>query len=398
MKFEFPQISKFNLTLLTLIVTGGIFISIFYPTQSRIIAKWNDKIQVLSTQIEEKRTERIKAKEDYIKLDSTLSGAIVDLISQMNRYEDCKRNLSIGCDENKNVKMIPSVSAAEETNIIWTVAPAISGAPLWSWNKDIQIKKECELGVRTDKVEWIEFHYTATDEDTKLSSIKKGHEDKYGIDHIGYHYVIKANGEITNTRDEKCIAAADKWSKNNYRFIQVAFVWDDKPTEAQTKSMVELTKAIQFRYKLSIDSVSSHQEWGPKSEKENLIYWYGSKDNFIKKIRESQSIQAYGKSITALTYAWEAWWDIDFIATIWQESRFDWGANWDWWDADWFCQINKAQNPGWHREYHAIKTWQERMNYCHEKYTYAASLPWWVGSRFHGYNVRKKHIPFISIR
>lgn len=86
--------------------------------------------------------------------------------------------------------------------------------------------------------------------------------------------MIKADGEITSTRHEKCIAAADKWEKNNYRFIQVAFVGDDKPTEAQTKSMVELSKAIQFRYKLPIDSVSSHQEWGPKSVKENFIYWY----------------------------------------------------------------------------------------------------------------------------
>lgn len=95
MKFEFPQISKFTLTLLTLIVLGGIFIVLFYPTESRVAAKWNAKIQVLSTQIEEKRTERIKAREDYLKLDSTLSGAIVDLISQVNRYEECKANLSI---------------------------------------------------------------------------------------------------------------------------------------------------------------------------------------------------------------------------------------------------------------------------------------------------------------
>lgn len=395
MKFESLQISKFNIALLALIVIGGFIIFTFYPTQARIIAKWNDKIQYLSGQIEAKRAERIKAREEYLKLDSTLSGTIVWLISQQNRYKDCLNNLSIWCEVAQSI--MPTASAADLIST-WTATSAISEVPLWSWDKDIQIdKKECELGIRTDKVEWIEFHYTAST-DTKLSSIKQSHENKYGIDHIWYHYVIKADGEITSTRDEKCIAAADKWSKNNYRFIQVAFIWDDKPTEAQTKSMIQLSKAIQFRYKLPIDSVSSHQEWGPKSAKENFIYWYWSKAEFVKKIRESQSITIYGKDIKALSYAWEAWWDIDFIATVWQESRFDWGASWDWWDADWFCQINKAQNPGWHREYHAIKTWQERMNYCHEKYTYAASLPWWVGSRFHGYNVRKKHIPFISIK
>lgn len=389
---KFPQISISNIILSMSLIILGIYIFTFYPTQSRIIEKWNAKIQDLSIQIEEKRSERIKAREEYIKLDSALSGAIVDLTFQLNRYTECKNNVSLWCDN-----IIPSVSAAESIST-WTVTSASSEVPLWTWDKNIQIEKECELWVREGKVEWIEFHYTATESWTTLASIKKGHENKYGIDHIGYHYVIKTNGEITSTRDEKCIAAADKWHKNNYRFIQVAFVGEDKPTEAQTKSMVKLAKAIQLRYKLPIDSISSHQEWGPKSEKENLIYWYGSKTEFIKLIRISQSITIYGKDIEALRYAYHAWWNLDFIATIWQESRFDGWANGDGWDADWFCQINKAEQPGWHREYNALKTWQERMNYCHEKYVYASTLPGWVGSRFHGYNVRQKHLPFISIR
>ena len=396
MKFNISQISVFNFSLLTLIVLGGIFIYAFYPTQARIAAKWNEKIQTLSGQIEAKRSERIRAKELYLQHDSTLSEAIVGMIAEVNRYTECLNNLSIGCDQ--AVRIIPWVSAAESIST-WTVASASSEVPIRSNNKNIQIdKKECELGVRTSKVEWIEFHYTASPDTTTLSSIKTSHENKYGIDYIWYHYVIKTNGEITSTRDEKCIAAADKWEKNNYRFIQIAFVGDDKPTDAQTKSMINLSKLIQTRYKLPIDSVSSHQEWGPKSVKENLIYWYGSKDAFIKKIRESQSITIYDKDIKALSYAWQAWWNMDFITTIWQESRFDGGAIWDEWDAAWFCQINNAQNPGWYREYKALSTWQERMNYCHEKYTYAASLPWGVGSRFHGYKNRSKHVPFISIR
>jgi N-acetyl-anhydromuramyl-L-alanine amidase AmpD len=81
------------------------------------------------------------------------------------------------------------------------------------------------------------------------------------MEYIGYHYVIKPNGEITNTRDESCVAGADKWSKNNYRFIQIAFVGDDKPTREQGESMARLAKDIQLRYKLSIDKVSAHYEW-----------------------------------------------------------------------------------------------------------------------------------------
>lgn len=389
------QISWFNVILVSLIVVWGFLIYMFYPTQARITSKWNEKIQLLSTQIEAKRTERIKAKEEYFKLDSTLSGTIVSLVSQQNRYKDCLNNLSLGCE--LAVSIVPTANAADLIST-WTVASASSEVPIWTWDQNIQIdKKECELWVRKDKVEWIEFHYTAST-DTSLASIKQSHENKYGIDHIGYHYVIKANGEITSTRDEKCVAAADKWSKNNYRFIQVAFVGDDKPTEAQTKSMVELSKAIQFRYKLPIDSVSSHQEWGPKSEKENLIYWYGSKDNFVKKIRESQTITLHWKESPELTYAWQAWGDLDVIATWYQESWLNNKSVWDAGQSIWYCQLHWWFNPGWQAKYLSLKTMAERLNYCHELYVYATWLPGWVWSRFHGYLLKDKHLPFISIR
>ena len=388
------QISWFNVILVSLIVVWGFLIYMFYPTQARITAKWNAKIQYLSGQIEAKRVERIKARKDYLKLDSTLSGTIVGLISQQNRYKDCLNNLSIWCEV---AQSLVSTASAADLISTWTATSAISEVPLWSWNKDIQIGKECELGIRKDKVEWIEFHYTAST-DTKLSSIKQSHENKYGIDHIWYHYVIKADWEITSTRHEKCIAAADKWEKNNYRFIQVAFVGDDKPTEAQTKSMVELSKAIQFRYKLPMDSVSSHQEWGPKSAKENFIHWYWSKAEFIKKIRQSQTITLHGKTSPELTYLWEAWGDLDLIATWYQESWLRHVSVWDGWQSIWYCQIHGWFNPGWQAHYLKLKTMAERLNYCHELYVYAAWLPGWVWSRFHGYNIRQKHLPFISIR
>lgn len=397
MKFELPQIPRFTLSLLTLIVTGGIFIAIFYPTESRIIAKWDAKIQDLSAQIEEKRTERTKAKEEYLKLDSTLSGAIVSLKSQLARYEDCKNNLSIWCDVASTIVIIPSVSAAEETHTSWTVASASSEVPIRTPDQNIPVT-ECDIWVRKGKVKGIEFHYTASHSWTTLSSIKTGHKNEYGIDYIWYHYVIKTDWEITSTRDEKCVAAADKWHSNNYRFIQVAFIGDDKPTEAQTKSMIELSKIIQNRYKLPIDSVSSHQEWGPKSEKENLIYWYGSKDNFVKKIRESQTITLHWKTSPELTYLWEAWGDLDLIATWYQESWLRHASVWDGWQSVWYCQIHGWFNPGWQANYRKLKTMAERLNYCHELYVYAAWLPGWVGSRFHGYNARLKHIPYISIK
>ena len=262
-------------------------------------------------------------------------------------------------------------------------------------NKTISL--ECEWGERTWKVEGIEYHYTATDDTTTLQSIKNSHSSKYGAEHIGYHYVIKTDWEITQTRDEKCVAWADKWSKNNYRFIQIAFIWDDKPTAKQTESLLNITKDIQRRYKLPIDAVSAHQEWWPKSKKESLDYWYGSKAEFIKKIREKYSITIYWKESEELTYMWEAWGDKDYIGTIYQESRMNNDSIWDGGQSIWYCQIHKWYQPWWYNEYKSLSTMQERLNKCHELYIYSASLKWGVWSRFHWFNDREKHLKNINI-
>lgn len=265
-----------------------------------------------------------------------------------------------------------------------------------SWNKTVSL--ECEWGERTWKVEWIEFHYTATDDTTTLQSIKNSHSQKYWAEHIGYHYVIKSDWEITQTRNEKCIAGADKWSKNNYRFIQIAFIGDDKPTEKQTESILILTKQIQLKYKLPVESVSAHQEWWPKSKKESLDYWYWSKEEFIKRLRNQYSISIYDTAPPELWYMWKAWGDLDFIGTIYQESRINNDSIWDGGQSIWYCQIHKWYQPWWYAHYKSLKTYQERLNYCNELYNYAKSLKWWVWSRFHWYGKRQEHIKNINLK
>ena len=259
------------------------------------------------------------------------------------------------------------------------------------------VSLECEWGERTWKVEWIEYHYTATDDTTTLQSIKNSHSQKYWSEHIWYHYVIKSDWEITQTRNEKCVAGADKWSKNNYRFIQIAFIGDDKPTDKQTESLLNITKDIQKRYKLPIDAVSAHKEWWPKNAKESLDYWYWSKTEFIKKLRAKYNITIYGKESAELRYAYDAWGDLDFIATLFQESRLNNNSVWDGWNSIWYCQIHKWYQPWWYSDYKSLWTMQERLNKCHELYTYSASLKWGVWSRFHWYNAREKHLLNINI-
>ncbi len=308
------------------------------------------------------------------------------------RIIECLENVYSQTGSKDMKKQIKKCESIQMLSITWTASGAIVPPPWWQ-GKDISL--ECEFW-KIVKIEWIEFHYTATDKETTLQAIKNSHVSKWQ-EHIGYHYVIKPNGEITNTRDESCVAWADKWSKNNYRFIQIAFVWDDKPTKEQGESMAELAKKIQLRYSLSIDAISAHSEWWPKSKKESLEYWFWSKLEFIKKIRYYYVISIYWNWSSELQYMWRAWWDLDFIATIFSESRFNNNSVWDGGNSVWYCQIHKGYQPWWYDEYLKLETMEKRLNYCHEKYVYAKSLKWWVGSRFHWFIVKDKHISNIVI-
>lgn len=299
------------------------------------------------------------------------------------------------CSQLELKKIVGGNKLDNETIVVSSASGVIGEA---SWNKTISL--ECEWGERTWKVEWIEYHYTATDDTTTLQSIKNSHANKYWSEHIGYHYIIKANWEITQTRNEKCIAWADKWSKNNYRFIQVAFIGDDKPTWKQSESMIKLSKILLSKYNLipNWGTISAHQEWWPKSKHESFDHWYGWKEWFIKRVREQFVVKIYNQESTELKYMFEAWWDLDFIGTIYQESRMNNDSIWDGGQSIWYCQIHKWYQPGWYNDYKSLTTMQERLNFCHELYTYSASLKWGVWSRFHWFNKREKHINNITLQ
>lgn len=290
----------------------------------------------------------------------------------------------------KELELIQVIDPKTNT---WTHSTGNTVLPSWTWS--VSISLECEFWLM-ERVEWIEWHYTATDSETTLQSLKNSHISR-GMEHIGYHYVIKPDGEIINTRDEKCVAWADKWSHNNFRFIQVAFVWDDKPNREQAEKMAMLAKELQLKYKLPIDAISAHSEWWPKSKKESLEYWFWSKEEFIKKIRYYYVISIYWNGSSELQYMWRAWWDLDFIATIFAESRMNGNSVGDGGNSIWYCQIHKWYQPWWYEEYIRLGTMEQKLNYCHEKYIYSKWLKWWVGSRFHWYDAREEHLNNISI-
>jgi len=248
----------------------------------------------------------------------------------------------------------------------------------------------------------IVLHHTATPSTITVESIVASHHRKNGTSHYaGYHYLIKADGGIVQVRPDNCNALAAPVA--NHDGIHISYIGDDKPNKAQLDSLIWLTKDVSKRLNISIKNVTAHADIQAKNHKESMDYMFGGYngsqkingyDAFQKLIRLTQTITRDGKQMDALTYAWQAWGDMDFILTIQKESQFNPKSKGD---IDrpnkgdysfGYCQYNTKWQHLWLSEYTNLKTYQEQLNHCHEKYTYASTLPGGVGSRFHGYTDR----------
>lgn len=165
--------------------------------------------------------------------------------------------------------------------------------------------------------------------------------------------------------------------------------------------MVWLVKDISNRTGIPTKNVTAHADIQAKNYKESIQYMFcgnekkcNGYETFQKLIRLTQTITRDGKQMDALTYAYQAWGDMDFILTIQKESQFNPESKGDIdrpTKGDYsfgYCQYNTHHQPAWLSEYTNLKTYQEQLNHCHEKYTYASTLPGGIGSRFHGYNTR----------
>jgi len=258
-------------------------------------------------------------------------------------------------------------------------------------------KDACEGWENTPKS--VILHYTATKPTTTVSSIGESHKNRFWVDYfIAYHYLIKADGSIVKTRPESCGSISVQSEELNTHAIHIAYIGDDKPNAKQLESLVTLTRDVQNRYSMPRDALFGHADIQAKNHKESLEGMFWSKDAFVKLLRLKDSITIYGKTSPELTYMWHAWWDADFIGTIFAESRMNNATVGDCGNSIGYCQIHKGYQPWWYEEYQSLKTMQERLNYCHEKYVYSSTLKWWVGSRFHWFDVRGEHIKNIVIK
>lgn len=447
LKLIFSQIPMNKYTYIIIALAIAIIAGTFYytsPTQqwARQEKSYQDEINSLSG-TNQKLLDEVLRKIEEIK---TLSGQIQDNYRKVNeniksqeKYQLCIKTKSVDCisaDKTAMLQLILSAHATTEDEKssqdikakLLKPEPAVVNNNKDTWNQTkldeclakyktisnsaanicleyATYKKIIELyannpgsaleeckDFRLDPKR-IVLHYTATPSTLSAQQILQSHLNRWDLDHYaGYHYVVDAKGQIYSTRPIECNALAEP--KANHDAIHVSYIGDDKPTQAQIDSIVWLVKDISNRTGISTKDVTAHADIAAKNHKESMDYMFGGYDNFQKLIRHSQIITRDGKQMDALTYAWQAWGDMDFILTIQKESQFNPQSKGD---IDrpnkgdyslGYCQYNTHYQPEWLAEYNKFTTYQEQLNHCHEKYTYAASLPGGVGSRFHGYNTR----------
>ena len=402
-------------TYIILVIAIAIISGTFWytsPTQQweRQVKLYQEKINSYSgdiIQLSDSITDKIQQIED-------LSWSIIqdkDLINikedKIKKLDLCIKSHSIDCDKAEPIALLNLIPQANAT-IEWETSPRairdnlINATPVKGTYTKVNPKvttyytnnpqgDQC-ADMRNEPTR-IVLHHTATPSTITVESIVASHHRKNGTSHYaGYHYLIKADGAIVQVRPDNCNALAAPVA--NHDGIHISYIGDDKPNKAQLDSLIWLTKDVSKRLNISIKNVTAHADIQAKNHKESMEYMFGGYDAFQKLIRLTQTITRDGKQMDSLTYAWQAWGDMDFILTIQKESQFNESSKGDIdrpgkWDYSFgYCQYNTKWQHLWLAEYEKLSTWQEKLNHCHEKYVYASTLPGGVGSRFHGYNDR----------
>lgn len=412
----FPQIPMNK--YLSTIIAGLILVLAFMFYYMSPTKQWERQVERYQEDINEYKSstdQLIQDNKSMLDLIKTLSWKILDNSKQINsnseaieKTELCIKANSMDCangDKTAMLHLIPQANATVEwedseqdirEDILFVSIPSTttSSGRITEYYTNNPSGDQCS-NFRSEPKR-IVLHYTATPDSIPVGNIVASHHRKNGtVYYAGYHYIVDKTGKIYRTRPENCNALAEPVA--NHDGIHIAYIGDDKPTKAQVDSIVWLTKDVSKRLSIPIGNVTAHADIAPKNHKESLEYMFGGYQAFQKLIRLTQTITRDGKQMDSITYAWQAWWDMDFILTIQKESQFNNESKGDIdrpnkWDYSYgYCQYNVTWQHLWLAEYVKLKTWQEQLNHCHEKYVYASTLKWGVWSRFHGYDTRLKN-------
>lgn len=110
------------------------------------------------------------------------------------------------------------------------------------------------------QIKQIILHCSATPDymDIGASTIKKWHVDDNGWSDIGYHYVIRRNGEIEKGRPDRLPGAHARGANRNS--IGVCWIGIDNPSPEQEKSMFSLIHFLMGKYSVKVENVVGHRE------------------------------------------------------------------------------------------------------------------------------------------
>lgn len=371
--------SKNLLITVSVFLVTLFFIHNWYYSPSKVSERemkaYQEKVSTLSGTLNQKRIERTKNKQDFEAKDASLSGQINDMKKQIELLENCIKANAFPCEKADQKAISYLINSA----YAWEVVSEPTSTGIINFRNDFA----CDKRLKTTA---IEYHFTAENYDSqdtnekKLLSIWRAHTSPNGRiqgDGIGYHYVIAKDGQIFSTRNKDCRAIADAgyekelMSNENTEHIHISFIGDDKPTEAQTRSMIYLGQKLINEYGLTREDITSHADNAPKSLKESLKWWYGSKENFVKNFTDAKDrkvlVLRNGVVNDAATYAWNTYKDMDFMLTIDQESSWDYATVGDNGHAKWFCQFNDI----WHADKIKISdamSTRGRVDYCRQWY------------------------------
>ena len=123
------------------------------------------------------------------------------------------------------------------------------------------------------RIDEIIIHCSATPEgrDVSANTIRKWHKAK-GWSDIGYHYIIRLNGEVEQGRPVE--RAGAHCSGRNRNSIGVCYIGGvakdgktpkDTRTEAQKASLKELVGKLQTLYHISSSSIHGHYHYAAKA-------------------------------------------------------------------------------------------------------------------------------------
>lgn len=120
------------------------------------------------------------------------------------------------------------------------------------------------------KIDAIVIHCTAhrdTAYGIGVAQIRHDHINARGWSDIGYHYVVRRNGEIECGRMESVIGAHCQ-NGYNQRSIGVAWVGIETPSSQQREAMIKITRDLMLRYSIPVHMVFGHKEADPDCGKQ----------------------------------------------------------------------------------------------------------------------------------